>query len=268
MKVVLSVENVIKVFRTYHRYHAGLKTLVLNPRLMMGRQDRDKFVALDGVSFQVHKGETFGIVGPNGAGKSTLLGLIAGILRPTSGKITVSGRISPLLELGVGFTLELTAAENVVINGVLLGLRRKEIEARMQDIIEFSGLGAFFDQPLKTYSSGMQVRLAFSVAIHVQPDILLVDEVLAVGDAEFQKKCLDRIATLRSNGVTIIFVSHNLQILAAMCDRAAYMSNGRLIAVGSPSEMISHYKADIARRDTTAVSRSPISGLTPKREYI
>jgi lipopolysaccharide transport system ATP-binding protein len=250
MKSVLTVQNVTKTFRTYNRYHAGLKTLLLNPRLMATRREMDQFLAVDAVSFQVKRSETFGLVGPNGAGKSTLLALIAGILRPTSGAVTVHGRISPLLELGVGFTLELTAAENIVINGVLLGLRRKEVEARMKDIVEFSDLGAFIDQPLKTYSSGMLVRLAFSVAIHVQPDILLVDEVLAVGDEEFQKKCLDRIALLRRNGVTIVFVSHNLQIVAAMCDRAAYMSNGRLLGIGTPAEMIALYKADMARRDT------------------
>jgi lipopolysaccharide transport system ATP-binding protein len=252
MTPVLRIQNVTKVFRTYHRYDAGLKALALNPRLIMARSERDKFVAIDKLSFEVYRGETFGIVGRNGAGKSTLLALMAGILRPTSGTIFVQGRISPLLELGVGFTLELTAAENIVINGVLLGLRRNEIEAKMKDIIEFSGLGAFIYQPLKTYSSGMQVRLAFSVAIHVQPDILLVDEVLAVGDAEFQKKCFDRIALLRSNGVTIVFVSHNLQILAAMCDRTAYISKGRLVGIGTPSEMINLYKADIARRDAYA----------------
>lgn len=246
MKPVLTLQNVTKVFRTYHRYHAGLKSLVLNPRLIKHRSDRDIFLAIDRVSFAVFKGETFGILGRNGAGKSTLLALIAGVLPPTTGTISVKGRISPLLDLGVGFTPELTGIENIIINGVLLGLRRKEIEVKMPHIIDFSGLRPFIDQPLKTYSSGMQMRLGFAIAIHAQPDILLVDEVLAVGDAEFQEKCLDRIAELRRQGVTIVFVSHDLHTLETICDRAAWIDKGRIILLGSPKEVVARYRAEIA----------------------
>src|SRR5499426_680984 len=189
MRQVLILENVTKEFRTYHQYHAGLKALVLYPGQIMRHRERDRFLAINEVSFAVYGGETFGILGRNGAGKSTLLALMAGVLRPTLGKISVHGRISPLLELGVGFTQELTGVENILINGILLGLRKKEIEAKLDDIIDFSGLSAFIDQPIKTYSSGMMTRLGFAIAIHAQPEILLVDEVLAVGDAEFQEKC-------------------------------------------------------------------------------
>jgi homopolymeric O-antigen transport system ATP-binding protein len=246
MRHVVALLNVTKVFRTYQRYHAGLKSLVLNPGLIMHRHERETFVALDGVSFTVGQGETFGILGRNGAGKSTLLALIAGVLRPTAGTISVNGRISPLLELGVGFTPELTGAENIVISGVLLGLRRKEIEAKMDEIINFSGVRAFINQPLKTYSSGMQIRLGFSIAIHVQPDILLVDEVLAVGDAEFQKRCLERISDLRKRGITIVLVSHDLSTIETICDRAAYIEKGRLVAIGPPGEVTDRYRSEIS----------------------
>jgi lipopolysaccharide transport system ATP-binding protein len=246
MRPVLILENVTKEFRTYHRYHAGLKALVLNPRQIMPHRERDRFLAINEVSFAVCGGETFGILGRNGAGKSTLLGLIAGILRPTSGKISVHGRISPLLELGVGFTQELTGVENILINGVLLGLRRKEIEAKLEDIISFSGLSSFIDQPLKTYSSGMQIRLGFAIAIHVQPDILLVDEVLAVGDAEFQEKCFSRITDLQRAGVTIVLVSHNLNTVETLCDRAVWIDKGRIVTVGSPHEVVARYQSEIA----------------------
>jgi ABC-type polysaccharide/polyol phosphate transport system ATPase subunit len=160
--------------------------------------------------------------------------------------ISVEGRISPLLELGVGFTPDLTGRENTIINGVLLGLRRRDIEERMGEIIDFSGLSSFIDQPLKTYSSGMQVRLGFAIAIHVRPDILLVDEVLAVGDAEFQEKCLERITNLRKHGVTIVFVSHDLETLKSICNQAASIDKGRLIALGTPSEVISRYQSELS----------------------
>jgi len=246
MKPALVLQDVTKIFRTYHHYHAGLKALVLKPSSILRHGVRDTFLAIDQISFTVGKGETFGIIGRNGAGKSTLLGLIGGILRPTSGRISVQGRISPLLELGVGFTPELTGRENIIINGVLLGLRRRNIEERIDEIIDFSGLSAFIDQPLKTYSSGMQVRLGFAIAIHVRPDILLVDEVLAVGDAEFQEKCLERIKNLRKQGVTIVFISHDLETLKNICNQAAWIDKGRLIALGTPPEVISRYQSELS----------------------
>jgi lipopolysaccharide transport system ATP-binding protein len=256
MRQVLILENVTKEFRTYHRYNAGLKALVLDPGQIMRHRERDRFLAIKEVSFAVCDGETFGILGRNGAGKSTLLALIAGVLRPTAGKISVQGRISPLLELGVGFTHELTGVENILINGVLLGLRRKEIESKLDDIISFSGLGSFIDQPLKTYSSGMQIRLGFAIAIHVQPDILLVDEVLAVGDAEFQEKCFARITDLQRAGVTIVLVSHNLNTVETLCDRAVWIDQGRIVTLGSPQEVVARYQSEIAHPLATQESAS------------
>jgi lipopolysaccharide transport system ATP-binding protein len=244
MKPVVTFDNVTKVFKTHHRYQVGLKAMVLNPGLITRGWER--FLAINAISFTIREGETFGILGRNGAGKSTLLALIAGVLRPTFGKISVQGRISPLLELGVGFTPDLTGIENIVINGVLMGLRRREVEGKMDEIIDFSGLGSFIDQPLKTYSSGMQMRLGFAIAIHAEPDILLVDEVLAVGDAEFQKKCLGRIADLRKRGVTIVLVSHDLLTMESVCDRAAYIEKGGLVAIGPPSEVTGIYHRDLA----------------------
>jgi lipopolysaccharide transport system ATP-binding protein len=264
MKPALVLQDVTKIFRTYHHYHAGLKALVLSPALLLRRRDKDTFLAVDRVSFTVDQGETFGIIGRNGAGKSTVLALIGGILQPSSGIVSVQGRISPLLELGVGFTPELTGRENIIINGVLLGLRRREIEEHINEIIEFSGLHSFIDQPLKTYSSGMQIRLGFAIAIHVQPDILLVDEVLAVGDAEFQEKCFERITTLRKQNVTIVFVSHNLHTLESICNRAAYIDKGRLAAIGMPREVISQYQADLSQPNVIESQRAGLS-LRSKR---
>ena len=256
MRQILILENVSKEFQTYHRYHAGLKAIVLDPRRITRHRDRDRFLAVNEVSFAVCGGETFGILGRNGAGKSTLLALMAGVLRPTFGKISVHGRISPLLELGVGFTYELTGVENILINGVLLGLRKKEIEAKVDDIVDFSGLGSFIDQPIKTYSSGMMTRLGFAIAIHVQPDILLVDEVLAVGDAEFQEKCFARIANLQRAGVTIVLVSHNLNTIETLCDRAVWIDKGRIVTLGSPQEVVARYQAEIAHLLVTQESAS------------
>ena len=256
MRPVLTLENVTKEFRTYHRYHAGLKALVLDPRQIMRHRERDTFLAINKVSFAVREGETFGILGRNGAGKSTLLALIAGVLRPTSGRISVQGHISPLLELGIGFTLELTGVENILINGVLLGLRRKQIEAKLDDIIDFSGLSSFIDQPLKTYSSGMLGRLGFAIAIHAQPDILLVDEVLAVGDAEFQEKCSARIMDLQKAGVTIVLVSHNLYTVETICDRALWIDKGGIVTLGSPQEVVARYQSEIDHLLATPESTS------------
>lgn len=244
MKPAVVLYEVTKTFPTYSRY-AGLKNLIVKPRQAWMSGRHGGFHAVDKVSFSVGTGETFGIIGRNGAGKSTILGLISGILSPTSGQISIHGRVSPLLELGVGFTPELTGRENALLNGVLLGLRKYKIQACMEEIIEFSGLESFIDQPLKTYSSGMQMRLGFAIAVHAAPDILLVDEVLAVGDAEFHKKCLDRITSLRRRGVTIVFVSHDLTTVEAVCDRAAWIDHGRLMAMCTAKEVVGRYRDDV-----------------------
>ena len=260
MKPAVVLDEVTKTFPTYSRY-AGLKNLVLNPRQAWMSERHGGFHAVDKVSFSVGTGEAFGIIGRNGAGKSTILGLISGILRPTSGQIAIHGRVSPLLELGVGFTPELTGRENALLNGVLLGLRKYEIQACIAEIIEFSGLESFIDQPLKTYSSGMQMRLGFAIAVHATPDILLVDEVLAVGDAEFQKKCLDRIAALRRRGVTIVFVSHDLATVEAVCERAAWMDHGRLISSGPTKDVVKDYRKEVTSQSIQNFKVPTLVGL-------
>lgn len=242
MTVAIEVSRVSKIFRPRPLFHAGLKTMLLHPRQVFGHKRRQGMQALLEVSFDVARGEFFGLLGRNGAGKSTLLGLIGGILAPTRGEVRLHGRVSPLMELGVGLEPQLTGRENIVLNGVLLGLRRSEVEARMDEIIEFSGLTEFIDEPLFTYSSGMQMRLGFSVAIHADPAILLVDEALSVGDEAFQTRCLERIAELRRSGVTIVLVSHDLHLIESTCDRAAWLDGGRLRAIGSPQSVVKEYR--------------------------
>jgi lipopolysaccharide transport system ATP-binding protein len=266
VRAAVVLNEVSKVFRSVQRYRAGLKTLLLNPGLLARGHEPGEFRALDRVTLTVYAGETFGIIGRNGAGKSTLLGLMGGILTPSSGSVTIEGRVAPLLELGVGFTHELSGRENILLNGVLLGMRRREVEARLDEIIAFSGLTPFIGQPLKTYSSGMQMRLGFSIAVHSRPDVLLVDEVLAVGDAEFQKKCLTRIAALREQGVTIVFVSHDLRTVEAVCHRVAYLERGRLAAVGTAPEVIAEYLRAIGDGASTAASAAGALSLSGQQE--
>jgi ABC-type polysaccharide/polyol phosphate transport system ATPase subunit len=194
----------------------------------------------------VEKGETFGVVGANGCGKSTLLKLVAGIFRPTAGRLEVNGKVSALIELGAGFHPEISGRENAVINGVMLGLTRHEIERKLPAIVEFSGLSEFIDQPVKTYSSGMYVRLGFAVAIHVDPDILVVDEVLAVGDEAFAHRCLDTIQELSARGKTILFVTHALSLVEELCDRVLYLDHGRERQMGEPREVLATYRLDVA----------------------
>src|SRR5579872_4509757 len=197
--------------------------------------------ALDGVSFQVEQGEVLGIIGPNGAGKSTLLKILTRITTPTKGSATIRGRVGSLLEVGTGFHGELTGRENVYLNGAILGMTRREITRKLSDIVEFSGVEKFIDTPVKRYSSGMYVRLAFSVAAHLEPEILLVDEVLAVGDAEFQRRCLGRMEELAGHGRTVLFVSHQMQVLARLCDRAILLREGRVVQDGSSEQVVAHY---------------------------
>jgi lipopolysaccharide transport system ATP-binding protein len=225
-----------------------MKHLILHlPRHIAAFSRKKTFCALDGVSFEVPHGECFGIIGRNGSGKSTTLGLIAGVLRPSRGTVETQGKIAPLLELGAGFHAELSGRDNIVLNGILLGLTRARVMEHMDQIIAFSELERFIDQPLRTYSTGMIARLGFSVAVHLEPDILLVDEVLAVGDEAFQEKCLRKMAEFRSQGVTIIFVTHKLTDVEKICDRTMLLMGGRVQQIGNPQEVVREYRKRMAQ---------------------
>ncbi|HXG57866.1 MAG TPA: ABC transporter ATP-binding protein [Thermoanaerobaculia bacterium] len=202
--------------------------------------------ALKDVSFAIHKGEAFGIIGRNGSGKSTLLKIVSGILKPTRGSVSVNGRVAALIELGAGFHPEITGRENIYINGIMLGLTRREIEQRFDRIVEFSGIGEFLDQPVKTYSSGMYVRLGFAVAVHVDPDILLIDEVLSVGDEEFSQKCVAKIQEMKFRGVTLVFVTHQLDQVRNLCDRALWLDHGEPVSIGDPMRVVDAYLQKVA----------------------
>jgi lipopolysaccharide transport system ATP-binding protein len=237
-----------KSYRKWGRTRAfgTLKSALLGRSLGAALAPSEVVAALSDVSFTVARGETFGVVGPNGSGKSTLLKLVAGLFKPTSGQLAVDGKVSALIELGAGFHPEISGRENVVINGVMLGLTRKEIERKLPEIIAFSGLEDFIEEPVKTYSSGMYVRLGFAVAVHVDPDILVVDEVLAVGDEAFAHRCLDTIADFSRRGKTIFFVSHSLVLVEELCDRVLYLEHGRVKGLGDPREMLATYRLDVA----------------------
>ncbi len=241
MESAVSVEDVWKKFRLYDERNQSLKAAV-----MRGRRARYKeFDALKGVSFEIPEGGTFGLIGENGSGKSTLLKCIARILRPDGGAIRTRGKISALLELGAGFHPELSGRENVYLNGAILGMSKRQLEARFDEIVEFAGLEQFIDSPVKNYSSGMYVRLGFSVAINVDPDILLVDEVLAVGDEAFQRKCSEKFAELKESGKTIVVVSHALGTMRTLCDRLALLEHGNLVAVGESGHIVDNYMSDV-----------------------
>lgn len=239
----IRVHNLSKIYRLYRRpLDRLLEALLRKPR-------HTSFVALDKISFQVEKGETFGIIGPNGAGKSTLLKILAGVLSPTSGEIHMEGRVAALLELGTGFHPELSGRENIYLAASLLGLTEDLVRKREIEIVRFAELEDFIDRPLKTYSSGMQVRLAFSVAVQVDPDILIVDEALSVGDQRFQKKSLDRILEFREQGKTILFCSHNMYHVLHLCRRAMWLDRGRIRMLGPSEEVVKAYE-DASREDT------------------
>jgi len=233
---VIEFENVSKKF---HR-HAG-QLLLRNhlTRLLTGQRE-EPFYALKQVSFSVERGESLAVIGSNGAGKSTLLGVVAGVLKPDGGMRTVNGKVGALLELGSGFHPDLTGRENVRLNAALLGLSRRQTAAAFEAVVEFSGIREFIDEPLRTYSSGMMMRLAFSVAINTDPEILLIDEVLAVGDAAFQAKCVERIHAFRKAGKTLLFVSHS-NIIQRLCDRALWLDHGELILNGPVAEVTAAY---------------------------
>ena len=235
--LAISVRAVSKCHRIYSRPVDRLWQGLLGDRKRLYTE----FWALRGVDLEVRRGETVGIVGRNGAGKSTLLQVIAGTLRPTEGEVRVNGRVAALLELGSGFNPDFSGRENVYLNAQVLGLRRREVEERFDTIVEFAGLGEFIDRPVRTYSSGMMVRLAFAVAINISPDVLIIDEALAVGDEAFQRKCYSRIEELKRGGATILFVSHAAQSVLQLCDRAILIDAGHRLLTGSPKDVVEQY---------------------------
>ncbi len=239
--IAIKVSGVGKTFKLPHEKTSSIKSLLINFRK---RRTYERQEALKNISFDVKKGEFFGIVGRNGSGKSTLLKLMAGIYTPTKGDIAVQGQITPFIELGVGFSPELTGKENVFLNGSLLGFNRKQMQAMYQEIVDFAELERFMDQKLKNYSSGMQVRLAFSIAIRAKGDILLLDEVLAVGDAAFQQKCYDYFEELKEQKKTVVFVTHDMAAVSRFCSKAVYIKDGKLIKNGSPDEIAEMYKIE------------------------
>jgi ABC-2 type transport system ATP-binding protein len=241
---VIEIDNVSKIFKLPHEKNNSLKAALINFHKSKRRFELQ--YALKNISFEIKKGEFFGIIGRNGSGKSTLLKMLAGIYEPTKGGISVNGSLTPFIELGVGFNQELTGRENVFLNGALLGFNRKEMQKMYKDIVEFAELERFMDQKLKNYSSGMQVRLAFSIAIRADSDILLIDEVLAVGDLSFQEKCYRFFDKIKDSGRTVVFISHDGSAIQRFCDKVAIIDNGELIAVGEPKRMVLKYGALVA----------------------
>lgn len=258
MEAAIHLDRVSKRFVLRHRRPRSFQELMVG---LLGRQGRaegpDALWALKDVDLAVETGEMVGLIGPNGAGKSTVLQIISRIIVPTSGTVDVTGRVGGLLELGAGFHPDLSGRENIYLSGSILGLNRSEIEGRLDDIIAFSELERFIDGPVKHYSSGMHMRLGFSIAVHLDPDILLIDEVLAVGDAEFQLKCLDRIAQLRRRGITIVLVSHNLGMIETLCDRAIWLEEGEIEAQGRPLDVLMAYRERIAQKAEDQVPPAP-----------
>ncbi len=243
--------------KSYRRMAAGfkmrtLKSAFLERSLTSGLSDAETIRALEGVSFDVPPGEAFGVVGGNGSGKSTLLKVIAGLLRPDQGEVVTDGRVAALIELGAGFHPEISGRQNISINGTVLGLSKKDIEERYDSIVEFSGLADYIDEPVKTYSSGMYVRLGFAVAIHTDPDILLVDEVLAVGDEEFAHRCLKRIEQHLAGGGSLLVVSHSLTLIEDLCDRCLWLERGRMREIGEPRRVIDAYRQAVAEAEGRA----------------
>ncbi|MDJ0768341.1 MAG: ABC transporter ATP-binding protein [Ilumatobacter sp.] len=234
---IVRVSHLSKRFRLFHERHHSLKQSLLNMR----RSTHEDFWALRNISFDVFEGETFGIVGHNGSGKSTLLKCLTQILQPDEGTVSVNGSISALLELGAGFHPELSGRENVYLSAAILGVPRRQVEEKFDEIVEFSGLEHFIDTPVKSYSSGMFVRLGFAVAVNVDPDVLIIDEVLAVGDADFQAKCGDRIAEFRDQGKTIVLVTHSMSDVVRLCQRAAWIDHGNLRMLGTPVDITESY---------------------------
>lgn len=241
-EIQISVDNVSMEYIIDRNGIKSIKEYVVS--FIKGNLKVDKFQSLNDVSFSVNKGEVFGVIGKNGAGKSTLLKVISGILKPSNGSVKVHGTIAPLLELGSGFDSDLTGYENIFLNGSILGYSKQFLEENYQKIVDFSELGDFIYSPIRTYSSGMMMRLAFSIAAVIVPDVLIVDEILAVGDAAFQKKSKQRMKELMSGGTTVLFVSHDLEQIRTMCDRVVWLENGKVRALGEADEICSQYKKE------------------------
>jgi lipopolysaccharide transport system ATP-binding protein len=261
----VEVRDVRKIYRRYGRRKSfgTLKSALLSGGVLRNLRPDSTFLALDGVTFDVAAGRTIGIIGRNGSGKSSLLKLIAGIGKPTSGTVHVSGRVSALIELGAGFHPEISGRENVFINGMMLGLSKADIGRRFDDIVAFAELGDFIDAPVKTYSSGMYMRLGFAVAINVDPDVLLVDEVLAVGDEAFTHKCLEKFAEFRRRGKTIILVTHTLDLVTRFCDEALWLDGGHVRAHGDPKRVVDAYLLEVAGSENQPAPEPPVQAAEP-----
>lgn len=244
-------EDVVQRFRVIQERHDTLREAFA--KITQRRITYHEFDAVNHVSFQISKGEVVGIIGRNGSGKSTILKLVAGVYAPTSGRVAVHGSIAPLIELGAGFHHELTGRENILLNGLLLGLSRRQVQERETRIIEFAELGEFIDSPVKQYSSGMYMRLAFSVATEVDPDILIIDEILGVGDAGFREKCFQRIRQFRESGKTILMVSHDMGTLRSFCTHLLLIHQGKLVEEGHPEEVIRRYEELLAKPEPSMV---------------
>jgi ABC-type polysaccharide/polyol phosphate transport system ATPase subunit len=242
---VLLVQHVSKVFPLYSRPSDRIRETLP----FLGKPRRTDFWALRNVSFQVEKGEVLSLIGPNGSGKSTLLQIVSGILQPTSGRVLKQGRVAALLELGAGFNPEFTGRDNVYLSGEIMGLSRREVAAAFPKIEQFAGIGEFIDRPVKEYSTGMYVRLAFSTAIHIEPEILIVDEALAVGDAIFANRCVHKFEELKRRGVTVLFVSHDLGLVKRLSDRAIFMLNGQIAAEGEAKDVVNRYVGFVLERE-------------------
>jgi ABC-type polysaccharide/polyol phosphate transport system ATPase subunit len=257
MTSAIELANVTKVYRRYGgRQFSTLKSALLQRSILRDLRPSETFPALTDVTFRVPKGSTYGVIGKNGSGKSTALKLVAGITKPTSGTVRVVGRISALIELGAGFHPEISGRENVFINGIMLGLSKREIQERFDEIVDFAELRAFIDAPVKTYSSGMYMRLGFAVAIHVDPDVLLVDEVLAVGDEGFTHKCLDKFAEFRRRGKTILLVTHSLNLVERFCDEALWLDEGRALSHGDPKRVVGAYLTKVEQGEAQLLAET------------
>ena len=270
MKPAIDVINVSKIYRRYarRRQFATLKSALLDGSLLGDLKPDETFQALRNVSFSVPKGCTYGVIGSNGSGKSTLLKCVAGITRPTEGEVKVDGRISALIELGAGFHPEISGRENIFINGIMLGLSKKEVQRRFDEIVEFAEMQDFIDAPVKTYSSGMYMRLGFAVAIHVDPEVLLVDEVLAVGDQGFTHKCLDKFSEFRRRNKSILLVTHSLDLVEKFCDEAHWLDKGISKGEGDPKKMVAAYVMNVEDSEQHSLAKAEATRLAASAKNV